>query len=428
MFLLYWFGRSMVEVYVNLGIALGLSLAVIILLRPITNPLLRPRYRVGLWMVSWIMGWTWSFYELVGMIQVLPVTLRGWIAPIEPNKRSFGYIQMPDGDAAGAVDLPGGASWSFDLSPAGRMVFAVAIAGMFVLIFIWSCREEWRIKSLSRRGDPLSEQWHRDHGIDPDYTSVRIMDDIPTSFVCRTGIGYHNICLQKQLPEEQMELVLKHELAHIRGRHAWFKSILSALLFLYWWNPIMWAAYRLTCRDVELACDESVMNTLDPRQRKEYARTLVELGSGKHMWTGLTCFGECDAAIRVRRSVKWSREAKWEQFLIWPAIVLLFLFLFTSPAGSRSAPEGAWERYVAEEMAENLDHFSLMTGIGEISEIRVNYKNENERHLLVHTGDGKWYLHHVEWRHDQNRFRARSCTTVNDPEKYKNFVPLEGWK
>lgn len=53
-------------------------------------------------------------------------------------------------------------------------------------------------------------------------------------------------------------------------------------------------------RDMELACDQRTLDQLEPEQRKEYAKTLVELGAGRRLWEAPLCFGECDGALRVR--------------------------------------------------------------------------------------------------------------------------------
>ena len=128
------------------------------------------------------------------------------------------------------------------------------------------------------------------YGITEKDVAVRLCEGLPASFVRLgrdTGWGdkvRYVICLQKELPQEWMRLVLLHEMKHIELHHAWYKSIIViGLTALYRWNPIMWLAYRLTCRDMELACDEAVLEELEPMERRDYARTLVELGSGRHL-------------------------------------------------------------------------------------------------------------------------------------------------
>lgn len=120
-------------------------------------------------------------------------------------------------------------------------------------------------------------------GLDPKTVAVRLCDGLPTSFVRRghdTGAGdgvQHVICLQRELPPERMGLVLRHEGEHIKMRHPWWKMANAISMALFWWSPLHWAAYRLTNRDMELACDRAVLNRLEPEGRREYARMLTEL-------------------------------------------------------------------------------------------------------------------------------------------------------
>ena len=95
---------------------------------------------------------------------------------------------------------------------------------------------------------------------------------------------------------QRRELVLRHEWSHIRLNHGWMKSWACGALLLFWWNPILWAAYRCFCRDLELACDEKTLEGLHgPEERREYARTLLELAAGRQLWEVPLAFGESDA-------------------------------------------------------------------------------------------------------------------------------------
>ena len=137
------------------------------------------------------------------------------------------------------------------------------------------------------------------------------------------------ICLQRELPPERMGLVLRHEGEHIKMHHPWWKMTNAISMALFWWSPLHWAAYRLTNRDMELACDRAVLNQLEPEGRREYARMLTELAAGRHLWGSVSAFGECDAAIRIRRAAAWKPEKEWKKTLSLVLSVLLILFFFT---------------------------------------------------------------------------------------------------
>lgn len=426
MSLIRFFGLALVESFGNTGIALGLTLLVIILLRPVTNRLLRPKYRVWGWMAFCLAGYTSSFYSLPGFIHLLPFTFRGWITPREHRMGMPAYI--PENLTVGeqTIMLPGGMEIPFVMSETMRSTLGLLVWVGFVLTLIWSFKMEHDIKKLYRGTPPMDEEWNAAHGINGDGVQVHIIEGLPTSFVCRMGGLVTHICLQKELPREQMELVLRHELKHIMGRHVWFKGILLVMMTFYWWNPVMWVAYRLACRDMELACDEAVMAELDERQRRTYAHTLVELASGKPMWGGLTCFGESDAALRVKNTVKWKRERRWTKFVVLPVLILAFLFLFTSPNGTAADRAAAWERYITEEFVEDFDAPWAMERAGEILEVRVDYRH-NYNYLLVRTDNGRWHLCAIKWHPDEGEYWLSSYRWVDGPEKYEDYIPIESW-
>ena len=418
---------GMMEVLINQGLALGFTFAAVILLRPVTNRLLRPKYRVIFWFAGWILGWGASFYRMLGHIQILPVTFRGWITP-EAQTRDGIPTYFPTLDQAGvySFSLPGGIQIPFSVSEGMLNLLAFLAVVGFAAVIWWGCREENALRKLSRQGDPMDEEWHRERGIDPDAVWVRIMPDLPASFVCRISPGVHYVCLQKELPPEQMELVLRHELAHVKGSHVWGKGLVMALMLMYWWNPVMWVAYRLVSRDIELACDEAVLSQLDEDERRTYARTLVELGSGKHLWGGLTCFGECDAEIRVRNAVKWKPELRWTGILIWPVLILAFLFLFTSPNVARVDKDIEWDRYVqGVQLLQDMRNYfdDPMLKIDEIWE-----RGEN---LLIRMEDGEWHLFGFKWNDEMGRYYRSSYSTITgEPGKYgfqKIERPVRGW-
>ena len=406
---------GMMEMLINQGLALGFAFAVIILLRPVTNRLLRPKYRVVFWLAGWMVGWG-SFYRTADYIRVLPVTFRGWITP-EVQTRDGIPAYFPTLDQAGvySFSLPGGIQIPFSVSEGMLNVLALLVTVGFVVVIWWGCREENVLRRLSRQGDPMDAEWHRERGIDPDAVRVRILPNLPASFVCRISPGVHYVCLQKELPPEQMELVLRHELAHVKGSHVWGKGIVMALMLLYWWNPVMWVAYRLVSRDIELACDEAVLNQLTGDERRTYARMLVELGSGKHLWGGLTCFGECDAEIRVRNAVKWKPELRWTGVLIWPVLVLAFLFFFTSPADAAKDREELIDTYLhSERLVKEVGRFA------DDPELEVRELWRRDETLLVLDGKGRWHLSSIKFGEGGSFCYLGSYTKLREiPSKYQ---------
>ena len=116
------------------------------------------------------------------------------------------------------------------------------------------------------------------------------------------------IYLPFKMDERDMEHVLAHERAHIRRGDHWWKPLGFLLLAVYWFNPLMWSAYALLCRDIELACDERVIRELDSEQRADYAQALLSCGAGRRMTAACPlAFGEVGVKARVKSVLRYKK-------------------------------------------------------------------------------------------------------------------------
>lgn len=342
----------------NVGVFLTLPFGLLILLRPVTNRLMSPQQRVCLWGVGWLACNVITPLGIYSGLRVLPVTLRDLAVSRTGGRWQVPAFLPPEYRTPGTYNLalPGGRAIPVELD--GRLtalLLALWIAGI-VLLTIWGSRREKVLTKLSREGNVLERG---SLGVDwPEKVAVRLCRGLPTSYV-RSAFGEeaqdgfrYVICLQAELPRDRLELVLRHELAHIRLKHSWIKTYLSYGILMCWWNPMIWLSYRLTCRDMELACDQQVLSKLDQSGRREYAKVLVDLGSGRHMWDAPLSFGECDAAVRVRRAVAWRPGCLWAKALTWGLTALLTLFLFTGGPNQLRLEDDlitAWQREIAAE-------------------------------------------------------------------------------
>lgn len=143
---------------------------------------------------------------------------------------------------------------------------------------VWLWRRSRQVKALGRQGRLLEEDdplmYALDRQPDDHNVTVRLCRGLSSSFVYPNGerldgVRCDMICLQEELSPQRRELVLRHEWSHIRLNHGWMKSWACGALLLFWWNPILWAAYRCFCRDLELACDEKTLEGLHgPEERR----------------------------------------------------------------------------------------------------------------------------------------------------------------
>ncbi len=126
------------------------------------------------------------------------------------------------------------------------------------------------------------------------------------------GIIRAKIYLPFSMSEEAARYVVAHEKAHIRRRDHWWKPLGFLLLAIHWFNPLMWLAYNLLCRDIELACDEAVIKRLDNERRAAYASAL--LGCSVKRPAVAACpiaFGEVGVKARVRSVMNYKKPAFW---------------------------------------------------------------------------------------------------------------------
>lgn len=165
------------------------------------------------------------------------------------------------------------------------------------------------------------------------------------------GVFRPTVLLPEDLPvgDAQFQLVLAHELAHIRRRDCLRKLLLTVCLCLYWWNPLVWMMVWLANRDMELACDEAVLRALGSDCRKAYALTLLDMAQRNPKSAPLCSgFARSGAEERIRAILSFKRIPAW----VGICVAILFVLtasVFTTQAVSPSAiPE--MEPAVQEEI------------------------------------------------------------------------------
>lgn len=106
--------------------------------------------------------------------------------------------------------------------------------------------------------------------------------------------------------------VLAHEKAHIRRGDALWKTAGYILLCFYWWNPLLWVAYALFCRDLEMACDERVIRDMQTEERKAYAQALLDVSCKRRsMFVYPLGFGEVGVKGRIKAVLSYKKAPVW---------------------------------------------------------------------------------------------------------------------
>lgn len=170
-------------------------------------------------------------------------------------------------------------------------------------------------------------------------TAVILRDNI---FQCETvsspfvlGILKPKIYLPYSMDGNNLNHVVAHEQAHIKRKDHWWKPLGFLLLTVYWFNPLMWLAYILLCRDIELACDEKVIAELGNEQRADYTQALVTCSVNRRMIAACPlAFGEVGVKERVKSVMDYKKPAFWIIITALVVCVVVAVCFLTNPLDS----------------------------------------------------------------------------------------------
>ena len=160
--------------------------------------------------------------------------------------------------------------------------------------------------------------------------NIYLCDAISSPFIL--GVVKPRIYLPSGLDEVQRQNVLSHERAHLARRDHWWKPLGFALLAVYWFNPVLWLAYTLLCRDIELACDERVIRTMDESAVKTYSTVLLACSMPRK--TVITCplaFGEVGVKERVKNALHYKKPAFWVVAASVAVCIVVAVCFLTNP-------------------------------------------------------------------------------------------------
>lgn len=148
--------------------------------------------------------------------------------------------------------------------------------------------------------------------------NIFLCDDIDSPFIL--GLFRPRICLPSAMKPEQMPPVIAHEQAHLKRGDHWWKPLGFFMLTVHWFNPVMWLAYFLLCRDIELACDEHVIRNMAPADVRSYSETLIALGTRtRHIAACPLAFGEVGVNARIKSMLRYKKPGFW---IILTALIL----------------------------------------------------------------------------------------------------------
>lgn len=139
--------------------------------------------------------------------------------------------------------------------------------------------------------------------------------------------------------------VIRHEQAHIRRGDQWWKLLGFLLLAVYWFHPLIWAAYLLLCRDIELACDEKAIRGMSREQLADYSQALLSFSVKRGREFAVPpAFGGMKMKKRIQHILNYRKPALW---IVAAAVVIcavLAVCFLTDPLAENSNDIGHGEK------------------------------------------------------------------------------------
>ena len=225
--------------------------------------------------------------------------------------------------------------WSFILSQ-------VWILGM-VLMFAYTLVSYLLLKRKVATAIPLVK-------------GIKQSEYVDSPFVL--GIIRPVIYLPFSMEEGDMAYVIAHEKAHIHRRDHWWKPFGFLLLSVYWFNPVLWVAYILLCRDIEAACDEKVIKDMEKDERRAYSTALLNCSIHRRRIAACPlAFGETGVKARVKSVMNYKKPAFWVILITLVVSIIVAVCFLTNPKSEEEDTSG----YDLIEMVTSQNGYSILS-------------------------------------------------------------------
>lgn len=261
------------------------------------------------------------------------------------------------------------------VNPMQIIAFVASIIWLIELIhlLIYAIVTYFRIRRQVREALPLEK-------------GIWLCDTISSPFII--GVFHPRVILPTSINEADIPYVIAHEKAHLSRRDHWWKPLGFLLLSVYWFHPLMWVAYSLFCRDLELACDEKVLRSLGNEIKKPYAEALVNCSAPRRLISAYPlAFGEVSIKERIRSVLRYKKPAIAIVVLAIVACIAVGAFFLTDPLSMTNTDElsgGTNEYSFSGENADGTRWFC-----GKVVEVYDSF-------ILVEPYVGSWERLHYE--------------------------------
>ena len=207
-------------------------------------------------------------------------------------------------------------------------------------------------------------------------------DRIETAFIL--GFIKPKIYIPMGMSKGSRKHILEHERTHLDKGDHWIKMIGFLALALHWFNPLVWIAYLLLCRDIEMACDERVVQFMELEERKSYSAALLSCSSNQmHFAASPVAFGEVSVTKRIHSILNYKKPSFWISLLGVVSFFFVAVCLLTNPGKEPSditvtepqvqQEENEWLKTCREDLEKALSRDTFCCRVVEAS--GVGYAN-----------------------------------------------------
>ncbi len=233
-----------------------------------------------------------SWFSLMGLFQA-PTTETGRIEYVSLNVERPA-VEVP----ASELDQTADDRVKPSIAEAGSMDFLVSVVSI-----VWICGVAamlmFNILQLIQLRRKLT-------GAVPLKENIYLADHIPTPFVM--GLIRPKIYLPSAMSDAERSYIIQHEKHHIRRGDHMIKLLAFAAVCIHWFNPLVWLAFALSGKDMEMSCDEAVIKQMGRDIRADYSSSLLQFSTGKRVIIGTPlAFGEGDTKERIENIMKYKK-------------------------------------------------------------------------------------------------------------------------
>jgi len=222
--------------------------------------------------------------------------------------------------------------------------------------------------------------------------NIFIADDIKSPFV--VGLFRPKIYLPCNLGDKEQEYIILHEQHHIKRLDHVMKALAFLALAIHWFNPLVWVAFILASKDMEMSCDEAVIRKIGGDVRANYSASLLTLATGRRIIAGTPlAFGEGDTKGRINNLSKWKKPAVWVVLVAVVACVVLAVCLLTNPSQTRDTMK--WAQSLSVEDVASAD-LVVYPQAADKQFKQLSAEELSEMVALINESKGKYRIEHEE--------------------------------